>query len=183
MTPEEAIRAAHQAGLDGMIFSEHDLLWSGKDLDLLRKEFTEEFLVFAGMEVSCEEGHFIVIGLTGNEGVSYGMPAEELIELSHESGAIVIAAHPYRYSLDQGDLCYGLEIDGVEVDSSNTTSEAALLAKTLAESKGVIKIQSSDSHSVKTLGSYFTEFPETISTAGEIADFIRKRNMSLKADG
>lgn len=168
MTPEEMARAAEKAGLDGVVITEHDTLWRTDELAALQRD-AAGLKVFAGMEVSCREGHFLAIGIESTEGIYYDMPASKLIELAHGRGAAIIAAHPYRYDPAEGDLCYGLDIDGVEVDSSNTGPEASALAKRLARAKGVPEITSSDSHSVETLGRYFTEFPDDASNAKDVA--------------
>lgn len=183
MTPEEAVRAAMGAGLEGVVFSEHDTLWTEDELAQLRRKFGEKLKIFAGVEVSCEEGHFICLGLEDDSGLYHYMPAGELIALAHGNAAVVIAAHPYRYSVEQGDTCYGLDIDGVEVDSSNTTAEGRRLALELAERTGVAAIESSDSHSTTTVGRYSTEFEGEAGSIRDLAESIRRRNRLIRSGG
>ena len=63
MTAKEAISAAIQHGLDGIVITEHDFLWPERDLDCLRERYHNRIKLFAGIEISCREGHFLVYGL------------------------------------------------------------------------------------------------------------------------
>ena len=83
-----------------------------------------------------------------------GLAALDLIKHTHRSAGIVIAAHPYRWSRSQGDYCYQLDIDGVEVDSNNTDHDAHLLAKVLARERNLYEITASDAHESSVIGKY-----------------------------
>jgi len=122
--------------------------------------------------VSCREGHFLVFGLRNSSGIYTEMPVEELIRLAHDSSAAILAAHPYRYSKEMGDYCYQLDIDGVEIDSINTSKHARVLAEELAERKKIFRLIASDAHSTDIVGRYFTSFPDSVHTIGDIASFI-----------
>lgn len=173
MTAEVAINSAHRANLDGIVLTEHDYIWPQWEADLLRTQNAGRLpRLFFASEVNCVEGHFLVFGLSNLEGIYFAMPARELIALAHKKGAAVVAAHPYRYDNEQGDLCYDLDIDGVEVDSSNTYETSGRLANRLAEAKGIFKMVSSDAHAANVIGQYYTEFPMEVETVTDLADYI-----------
>ncbi|KJU84805.1 phosphoesterase [Candidatus Magnetobacterium bavaricum] len=84
----------------------------------------------------------------------------------------MVVAHPFRFSLDYGRYCYKLDIDGVEVHSSNTTPSAQQMARKLADHKQLFQLTASDGHSVSSIGQYHTLFPNSIETIEDLAAFI-----------
>ncbi|MGA1824775.1 MAG: PHP domain-containing protein [bacterium] len=172
MSAHEAIEAAIQNGLDGIVLTEHDFLWLERDLDCLSEKYANHIKVFPGIEISCREGHFLVYGFKNSEGIYYNMPAKKLIDVAHHNNAAIIAAHPYRYSKKEGDYCYHLDIDGVEIDSNNTHEIAHEQAIKLADTKKLFMVTSSDSHSTDAIGNYYTLFPDSVNTLYDIVDYI-----------
>ncbi|MEO5358515.1 MAG: PHP domain-containing protein [Nitrospirae bacterium YQR-1] len=173
MSPERLLKAAAETGIEAVVLTEHDYLWSAGELNVLRAKCDGALRIFAGAEVSCIEGHFLVFGLHDLKGISYNMQAEKLIAFAHERGAAVVAAHPYRFNWKEGQYCYELDIDGVEILSSNTTKETGRLAEKLANDRGLFQLTSSDAHTDAVIGKYYTIFPEDIATVEELAEFIR----------
>ncbi|MCI4626990.1 MAG: hypothetical protein L3V56_13675 [Candidatus Magnetoovum sp. WYHC-5] len=173
MPPERAINAAINASIDGIIITEHDYLWVEAEIERLCLYNDGKLRrLFFGAEVNCKEGHFLVFGLKNLDNIYFSMPAAELIKIAHKKGAAVIVAHPYRFDNEQGDSCYKLDIDGVEVNSSNTYATAERLAHKLADEKGIFKLISSDAHAVDVLGSYYTSFPDSIDSVEAFAGYI-----------
>ncbi|MBF0565634.1 MAG: PHP domain-containing protein [Nitrospirae bacterium] len=174
MSPEEAIDAAVGAGLDGIAITEHDCMWDSGGLQYLESVAGGRIKVFNGVEVSCSEGHFLVFGLKNMEGIHFGMRAEDLISIAHGQSAAVVVAHPYRFSYEDGEYCYGLDLDGVEVMSSNTTATTGKYAVRLAGKLDVFRFASSDAHAIDTVGKYFNVFPFTMDSVDELAGFLRR---------
>ncbi len=172
MSAEEAIDAAVAAGLDGVVLTEHDQFWDRGDLEALVDRYRGQIRIFNGIEVSCREGHFLVFGLRDSVRVRFDMPVEGLIALARRDRAAVVVAHPFRFSLDYGQFCYTLDIDGVEIASSNTSPGAHQMAKKLADHKQCFQLTASDGHAVSSIGRYHTLFPDSIETIGDIAAFI-----------
>ncbi|KJR40464.1 PHP domain-containing protein [Candidatus Magnetoovum chiemensis] len=172
MSPEQAVRAAIRAGLDAMVITEHDNIWSDYELNGLREQFDAQIRIFAGVEVACREGHFLVLGINDNRNIYFDMPAKELISFAHKNLAAVIVAHPYRYSIENGDISYNLDIDGVEIDSNNTNAHTRPLAEKLADHKNIFRLISSDAHEIDVVGKYYTSFPQSINTIKDLAAYI-----------
>jgi hypothetical protein len=171
ISPHEAVEAAINAGIDVLVFTDHDTIWSKGEIDELQKWAGETLRLLAGIEVSCLDGHFLVYGLDTIDGLYYNMTARELIRVARRHSAAVIAAHPFRFSMENGNDCYALDIDGVEVDSSNTTETARALAGKLAETRNLPRICASDAHSLHNVGKYHTLLPPPIDT---ISDLVRR---------
>ena len=62
MDPLVLIRRAQEIGLDGVVITEHDWLWTEAELEVLRS-LAPGLVVLAGIEVSAREGHFLVYGV------------------------------------------------------------------------------------------------------------------------
>ncbi|MBF0592526.1 MAG: PHP domain-containing protein [Nitrospirae bacterium] len=171
----DAIDAAIASGLDGVVLTEHDRFWDRGRLEELTDRYRGRIKIFNGIEVSCRQGHFLVFGLKDSARIRFDMPVEELIDLARRDSAAVVVAHPFRFSIDYGQYCYQIDIDGVEVHSSNTSHSAHLMAKKLADQRQLFQLTSSDSHSVSSIGKYHTTFPDNIKSINDLASFIISR--------
>src|SRR5262249_45452842 len=96
MDPLVLVRRAQQLGLDGVVITEHDWLWTEEELEELRQA-APGLVVLAGIEVSCKEGHFLTYGVQNPFSLKYGMRAAELCREIHRQGGAVVAAHPFRW--------------------------------------------------------------------------------------
>jgi predicted metal-dependent phosphoesterase TrpH len=175
MTVEEGIEAAVNGGLDGIVLTEHNVLWKEEELTPYRQKAPSGFGLMVGVEVNCAENHFLVYGLSSMDGIYYGIPADDLLTIAHSRGAAVIAAHPYRWDQWQGDVSYQLDLEGVEVNSSNTSPAARRLAERLAEQKGIHAITASDAHSTGLVGKYWQEVPDDLTSIHDLALFLKSR--------
>ena len=175
MAVEEGIEAAIRGGLDGIVLTEHNVLWSEEELAPYRRRAPSGFRVMVGVEINCAENHFLVYGLSSLDGIYYGISAQDLLTIAHSGGAAVVAAHPYRWEQWQGDVSYQLEVEGVEVNSSNTSPAARQLADRLAEQKGIHKITASDAHSTNLVGKYWQEVPDDLGSVHDLVSFLKSR--------
>ena len=62
MDPIAMVHQANQIGLDGVVITEDDRLWTEEELEELRTVLPG-LVVLAGIEVSAWEGHFLVYGV------------------------------------------------------------------------------------------------------------------------
>ena len=58
MDPLELVRRARDIGLDGVVITEHDWLWTADELDELRAA-EPGLVVLAGIEVTTKQGHVL----------------------------------------------------------------------------------------------------------------------------
>ena len=92
LSPEQLIEEARRIGLDGLCITDHDRFWSPQEVNDLSK--AHDFLVLPGCEVTTEEGHMLVYGLSE---YVFGMHRAAFVRrLVDEAGGVIVVAHPYR---------------------------------------------------------------------------------------
>src|SRR5438552_14101385 len=89
--PFRLLRRAREVGLDGIVITEHDWLWTEEELEELRAA-APGLVVLTGIEVSAWEGHFLVYGVHNPFTLPRGMRVAALCrEVHNQSGAVVAA--------------------------------------------------------------------------------------------
>ncbi len=92
LNPDDLIVRAKQAGLDAIVFTEHDTVWDHKSIEELRAK--HDFLVLAGVEISTDDGHILAFGI---DKYVFGMHrSKELASYVERAEGALVAAHPYR---------------------------------------------------------------------------------------
>jgi predicted metal-dependent phosphoesterase TrpH len=168
--PEELIASAREAGLDGVVITEHDYQWSDSELEGLRRR-ASGLVVLAGVEVSAREGHFLVYGLPEDADVEPGIELRALLEEVRRADAAIVAAHPFRWDqpFDAIIAEHGVCFDALELVSNNITPETRRLTQAVLTRHPMGATGSSDGHQPEVVGCYYTEFPGSIHT---IRDFV-----------
>jgi predicted metal-dependent phosphoesterase TrpH len=167
-------RRAREIGLDGVVITEHDWLWTEPELEVLR-ELHPDLVILAGIEVSAREGHFLVYGVTDPFRVPAGTPVAELCREVHRQGGAVVAAHPFRWGQPFGDILRRNrpDLDGLELMSSNMDAECRARAAEVQAQHGFAGLGNSDAHHEDTLGFCYTDFPGRIATMGDLVNAFR----------
>ena len=149
---EEIIRAAIGFGLDGMAFSDHQLLVPPERLAELNVKFAP-FRIFSGIEIhTIEEEDVLVIGVNDPrvEKRVWAYPA--LYDFVRDRAGFLAVAHPFRYR-DTVNLDFRERVpDALEVSSFNIRPEREPLIRALAKQLGCGLICSSDAHSADLVG-------------------------------
>lgn len=176
LAPEELPGLLPLTPLNGAVITEHDYLWSIEEIAELQKAVSTPFKFYRGIEVSCKEGHYVVIGLDHSEGLYPFMPLKEMIPIVKQQQATVIMAHPGRFSDLPTDppAEEWLGIDAIEVMSTNIREE---IVPSIRETYRILNkppVSGSDSHVAWSPGMYATEFPELPADEKELARMIRK---------
>lgn len=164
-------------GLAGVVLAEHDALWDLEELSVLRRNLGSDQRLYRGVEISCAEGHVVVIGLQSLTGLAPGVAAATVVEVAHRAGAVVILAHPYQAvvgtvsppvleSLPDG-------LDAVEVASSTTRGKDSMRALALARARGWRAVAGSDAHAIERLAAAYTLFPALPDDELQLAELIR----------
>src|SRR5262245_33041818 len=91
LLPQLLIDRAREIGLNGVVITEHDWLWTEAELDELRAA-APELVILAGIEVSAAEGHFLVYGVRDPLRVRRGIGVAALCREVHRQGGAVVAA-------------------------------------------------------------------------------------------
>jgi predicted metal-dependent phosphoesterase TrpH len=176
MAPQLMVRRAREIGLDGVVITEHDWLWTEEELDELRSE-ARGLVVLAGVEVSTKQGDFLAYGITDPFAVPKGIGVAELCREVHRQGGAVVAAHPYRWNqpFDEVLLTHRPDLDGLELMSNNMDSDLRRRAAALNGRLKLAGLGNSDAHRVETLGCCCTEFGATIRDMRDLVEAIRGR--------
>src|SRR5262249_26603158 len=120
MEPAALLRRAREVGLDGVVITEHDWLWTEAELDELRGAACG-LVVLAGIEVSARQGHFLAYGVRNPFAVPHSIDVAELCREVHRQGGAVVAAHPFRWRQPFLDILrdHKPDLDGLELMTSN----------------------------------------------------------------
>jgi predicted metal-dependent phosphoesterase TrpH len=172
--PDVLIDRAVLVGLDVVVITEHDYQWKADELaELNAKANARGLVVLSGVEVSAREGHFLVYGLPDLNlvGVHSGIRLKDLLSVTRDHEAAVVAAHPFRWDQDFGQIVtdHGPVFDGVELVSNNVTPDTRAKAEALLKVYPMGVTGSSDGHVPEAVGCYYTEFPGEVKT---IRDFV-----------
>ncbi len=176
MDPLVMVRRAGQLGLDGVVITEHDWLWTEAELEGLRAR-SQGLVVLAGIEVSAREGHFLVYGVTNPFAVPRGIGVAALCREVHRQGGAVVAAHPFRWGQPFEEILerHRPELDGLEMMSNNMDEECRRRTAAVQARLGLAGLGNSDAHHEDVLGCCCTEFAIPIRTAADLVAAIRGR--------
>jgi predicted metal-dependent phosphoesterase TrpH len=183
MDPFEMLERAKEVGLDGLVITEHDWLWTEPELDELR-EAAPDLVVLSGIEVSARQGHFLVYGIRDPFALHRGIDVAALCREVHQQGGAVVAAHPYRWGQPFDEIMHKdqPELDGLEMMSKNMDPECRRQASTALQTYGsrlaLAALGNSDAHSTDMLGICYTDFDATIRTSQDLVAAIRARRSS-----
>ncbi len=156
--PERVVDAARRAGLDAVCITDHDRDEGYRRLVSLGLADpggvpVDGLLVMPGVEVSCAEGHLLVIGATFE--VEPGVRAAEVVARAHALGALVVAPHAFdrcRHGLGRA-VCDRLPLDAVETCNSKTLDRASnRAAAAYARERGLPRVAGSDAHTARAVG-------------------------------
>ncbi len=177
MDPLTMCRRAREIGLDGVVITEHDWLWTEEELAALR-ELHPGLVVLSGIEVTTRQGHFLAYGVRNPFELPRGMDVANLCREVHRQGGAVVAAHPFRWGQPFAEILDRdrPELDGLELMSHNMDDECRRRAAEVFEGLGVAGLGNSDAHHEDVLGECYTEFDATIRDVNDLVEAIRGRH-------
>ncbi len=173
--PYELLDLVVERNLSGVVITEHDALWPAEEIAELQGR-CPEIVVLSGVEVSAREGHFLVYGLPDLSEVAPGIRLGDLLRVVHAHEAAIVAAHPFRWEQDFLRIIadHGPVFHGIELVSNNVSTETRALTARLLKAQGTLRATgSSDAHQLSTVGCYFTEFEDTITTMAEFVKALK----------
>lgn len=174
MDPLVLVNRAREIGLDGVVITEHDWLWTESELEELRTA-TPGLVVLAGVEVTTREGHFLAYGVQNPLAVPRGIGVADLCREVHRQGGAVVAAHPYRWGQPFDDILRREqpELDGLELMTNNMDADCRRRAAVVRHERNLAGLGSSDAHREEVLGVCYTDFSDSIRTLPELVAAIR----------
>lgn len=173
MSEDEQIRAAIQAGLDGIAITDHEQLVPSEHLAELNRRYAP-FVIFTGIEVPAHGHHWLVLGLHDPllEGDGWAYP--DLLAYVRSMGGLIALAHPYRYTPWLGVDLDRHTPDAIEVRSSNTPANRENDIRKLASRLKMVPLVNSDAHYSGTIGKYATELPEPVKDDAGLLEALRR---------
>ena len=183
--PFDLLKSAIAAGLDGVVLTEHDILWTEDEMQELRAA-APQLVVLAGIEITGRGGDVLLYGVTNPFALPKGTPWGELCREVHRQGGAAVAAHPNRWGQPFEKLLKDqkAELDGIEVMSNNMDADlreraAALLTKY----PQFAQLGNSDSHAPETVGCCYTDFSVEIRNNADLVAAIRGRKGIARVNG
>lgn len=176
MDPFVLVERALQIGLEGIVITEHDWLWTEEELDELRAA-APGLVVMAGIEVSTRQGHFLAYGVKNPFSIGKGIHVADLCREMHRQGGAVVAAHPFRFGQRFKDILArdNPDIDGLELMTSNMDADCRKKAAEIFKQRPLAGLGSSDAHHEDVLGHCFTKFQASIRDVRDLVDAIRQK--------
>jgi predicted metal-dependent phosphoesterase TrpH len=174
--PLVLIERARDAGLDGVVITEHDHQWEADELAELASR-ADGLRVFSGAEISAREGHFLVYGLPNLDEAPPGITVAELVAVVRRHGAAIVAAHPFRWDqpFDVIVAEHGPVFDALELVSNNVSPDTRFKTEELLRSYPMGATGSSDGHEPDAVGCYYTQFPGPIATMSDFVAALQAR--------
>jgi predicted metal-dependent phosphoesterase TrpH len=181
MEPLDLVRRARQVGLDGVVITEHDWLWTETELEELRAA-EPGLVVLAGMEVSCREGHFLAYGVRETAALPHGIGVAAMCREVHRQGGAVVAAHPFRWGQRFDEILRQEqpELDGLELMTNNMDAECRRRAAEMQRQENLAGLGSSDAHAEDVLGVCYTDIEGTIRNTRDLVAAIRARQTTAR---
>ena len=189
-TPKEMVETAIKRGLDGIVITEHAILWDKKEIKELQEKY-KDILILSGVEYSAKGYDILVYGIPEDciipenlgkkkedfrlPGVSIAesMTPEEVIDYFEPMGCLFVLPHPFRFYKNMAIKEKTLRrFHAIETDSSNFDEEGRASAKKLAKSLNIPGITASDSHSTRTTGLWYIETRE-VKNSKDFIDILK----------
>ena len=185
MSLTEVVAGAKDAGLDAVCVTDHDRFL---DADIAARTSSEYgILVLPGSEVTTEDGHLLVFGLTE---YVFGMHNTFFLKrMVERAGGALVAAHPYRRSYrpeaprgsdryrqivrDAGCSPLCRVADAVEVLNGRGSHDENSFSSDLSADLDMIGVGSSDSHRLEDLGSFATEFQRPVRSLEDLVTELK----------
>jgi predicted metal-dependent phosphoesterase TrpH len=192
INPEELIAQSVETCLNGIAITEHGMRWPDEEFDKLQKLAASHGIVLInGQEIYTQntknemEGDFLVFGI--KQSLTDRYSAQELSEIVHKEGGILIAAHPYKLSrggkshyYGAGDRIYKLPIDAIELCHPDHTDLALSKVRKAMSKLGIPGTGGSDAHKIFKVGSCVTIFENKIFDEKDFISEIRQGNIKAE---
>lgn len=172
---DELVERAKKSGLDGVCITDHEWFWKQSTIDRFHREL--DFLIFPGIEMNTEDGHFLVFGL---EKYVFGMHRTDFLKRELDKvGGVMVLAHPYRRNMYYGESVedsvkrYSKRrvfemVDIIETHNGRATEKQSCFSQLLSQRLDLKGTGGSDAHQLTDIPSCATFFKRDISNVQEL---------------
>lgn len=172
-TEHEQIAAAMEAGLGGLVFTDHVRLLPPDRLSDLNETYAP-FRVFGGVELDVSGEHLVVLGIQEDRLTTEAWTYPDLHAYVREHDGFLFLAHPYRYHTHIDVDIEARPPDAIEVRSCSTPVSAYLRIRELAARLGVPPLCNSDAHITTFIGRYYNILGEAPTDDRSLVNALRK---------
>jgi predicted metal-dependent phosphoesterase TrpH len=165
----EELILVEQEYVDGIVVTDHDHLMKEEVAENLSGKYG--FMVLPGIEVSAKGiyAHILAFGIKRE--IEPDLGVRETIARIHEQDGVAVVAHPLRY-VNQLDRNEWKDVDAIETLTPNCSMEQNMRARETALEWGLPQIGSSDVHRSTMIGTYATQFNETVTKVNQLNEAI-----------
>ena len=171
ITADELVAEALVAGLDAVLFTEHNAVWDRADL---RSLSGSGLLVLGGVELTCPEGDCLLVAPDLDD-LPGGLSLQGAAEEAHRRGGLAFLAHPFRTTLDHDRRYLANPLDGLEEESCNNFGRLERqAARAVAVGNGLHLIAGSDAHQRDMVGCFYLELSQSIGAVADLVGALRR---------
>jgi predicted metal-dependent phosphoesterase TrpH len=152
---EAVLAAARDAGLDGVVVTDHDATWGARRAVELAPEYG--LLALRGVEVTTGQGHLLALGVPSRP--QPGQSFADAIAAVRRRGGVAVVPHPFQVSRHsvRKQVLRQCRPDGIEVLNAHAvTNYRNRRATRFARRHGYPELAGSDAHSPQTVGRAYT---------------------------
>lgn len=181
-SPEDMMAQAVKRGLDGVVITEHNIVWKDDEIRALREQFPA-LRIFRGVEVVTEEREEVLIyGIPDAEDLAGKLPAATLVEKIRERGGASILAHPLRYRETIAESLYQSPPDACEGWSLNIYAFQRPGIQAFSAATGCGITAATDAHATFGLGCYAIRLDEPATNDAELVEALRNQHYTPHRD-
>lgn len=186
-SPEAMIESAMKNGIEGLVFTEHNVMWRNDEIKELQQKYPTVKL-FSGIEYTVKWDN----GQDREDILIYGVDekviVDQILKLTdfydiynavNKMDGTCIIAHPFRYHDKVPNSILEGYIDGIEAYSSNISEDMRRRAKILSSKNNKVITAATDGHSVDKIGMYACDFFEDIKDEKHLAQQLKAGRYKL----
>jgi predicted metal-dependent phosphoesterase TrpH len=171
---EEMIRAAIGFGLDGLAFTDHQLLVPPDRLAELNK-IHAPFRIFSGIEIhTIEEEDILAIGVSDPDLGGRNWLYAELYDFVRARDGFLALAHPFRFHDTIRVDVESRRPDAIEVASTNIDPMTEPRIRAAIEHLKSTPLHASDAHQADRVGMFYVDVQGAPQTDRELVALLKK---------
>ncbi|MFX1253224.1 MAG: PHP-associated domain-containing protein [Promethearchaeota archaeon] len=171
----------HVSGrLSGFAITDHDYKPPVKKTERLKQhvQLKYDLTLFYGVEISTIDGELLAFGIS--EAPPTNLPARQVINIVHDVGGVIAAAHPWRISplhpvgSGVGEKVYELDLDALEINGLTNKGDNELVRRA-AKELNLPTIGGSDAHRITGMNRVATAVFEPLLNETDLVKAIQNK--------
>lgn len=182
-TPQDMLLGLISRGYEAVFFTEHDAVWSRRDLTALQKAFPQ-IRIFPGLEKTIinrgtgSYQHLLILG-TNSADYIFMDDAEAILERAADENLPTILAHPFRWEGSSEMLDEGLYPDALECRTCNHTAGQGDRSRVTASELGLQVVNAGDAHGLRMLERFWIETDNPFHSPQQLREILVAQQYQL----